>query len=293
MPRNSQNLVASYQDVTAVDIAALSPQSTGIRLRKIPAGIFPVPIGTQVFLPGAGPIVSSPPELPNDGDTYDVIDADGSSNILAPIIVTPGAGQTIDGFAGNFAFFGQNVEMTFTFDAEESNWTVSIGGAGFPVIPAASFGTIGEQAAVGNLTPGAGGAAILWAETVFPVVLGRYRVEMTYQATSSVSDTLTLLLATGGPGALSGGSTDTSDQNFFFNGATPVVVAPALTNETTNTDAAATKHLVTVVAYVNVPAVVGVSGQLEAGTIACRIATGAGGTALTLQLLEVSIEEVF
>lgn len=292
MPRNSQNLIASYQDVSAATIAALSTQSTGIRLRNIPAGTFPTPIGTQVFLPGAGPVVGTPPELPSDGDTYEVIDADGTSNVLAPIIVTPPAGTTIDGFSGSFVFFGSHVEFMFTFDAEESNWILDIGGAGFPVVPATTSGTIGEQAAVGNLTPGAGGAAILWAETLFPQVAGRFRVNMTYQGTSSVSDTISMLLAVGGPGAISGGAQDTEDTNFFFNGGTPVVVAAGLTNQTTNTDVAGTKHLINVTAIVTVPLVVGVSGTLDAATIACRIATGAGGTALTLQLLEVSIEEI-
>jgi hypothetical protein len=293
MSKNNQQLIASYQDVSGEIVAALSPQSTGMRLSDIPAGTADAPIGTQVYLPGAGPLLPFPPDAPSDGDSYQILDADGSCNRLAPVIITPPPGTTIDG-GSEYGFAVAFGKVTLTFDASQSNWLVDVGG-----LPAAALfgagGTIGGQAVPGNVTPGVAPGVVLWAREVSPVALGLYYVQFTHQAHLSVSDTLTYVISVGGPGGFTGGTADTEDPDFSYEGPTPIVIVPALTQVTTNTSGAGTAQLNTISAFVMVPLAPdsGSSGPLARATIACHVATGAGGTALTLQLLEASIEEQF
>ena len=119
MPTNSTGQLAIWKNADALDVFALSPQDTGVRVRAVPLA------GTSVELP-AGP--------PNDGDTYTVQDADGSASLANQITVTPPAGTTIRGLA-DYTIFLAHGGAVFTFDSETDDWSVFV--SNVPPLPVA------------------------------------------------------------------------------------------------------------------------------------------------------------
>jgi hypothetical protein len=109
MPRNATGTIAIYRDVSAVVLVALSFQESGVRCRAIPAP------STTVALPSG---------QPNDGDSYEVSDADGSCSPANALIVVPPAGTTIRG-AANFTATEAFETLTVTFDAKSGDWIVA------------------------------------------------------------------------------------------------------------------------------------------------------------------------
>jgi hypothetical protein len=150
MPANSVSTIAIYRDVSAVAAVKLSVQETGVRVRAIPSG------STTVALP------ASP--FPNDGDSYEVIDADGSCGPANLVIVTPTAGTTIRG-AGAFPLAAPFASARFTFDAAADAWTVAyIAGSSAPglgdalwieVAPGSTFAPTSDQVFLSCNTGGA------------------------------------------------------------------------------------------------------------------------------------------
>lgn len=107
MPANSSGQIAVWRD--AVDVASfnLSLQDTGVRVRQAQSP------STTIALPG---------EQPNDGDTYEVIDADGSCSAAHAIVIVPPAGTTIRG-AASFSLLVAYDCVCLTFDGETDDWT--------------------------------------------------------------------------------------------------------------------------------------------------------------------------
>src|SRR4029077_3389933 len=119
MPENSTGQIAVYQDLSAVAKFTFSPQVTGVRLRKIPAGTSTNPVGTFAVLPGE----------PSDGDNYELEDTDGSCDIDNANVVAPDPhGTATVGGLGAFPLFSPFAGGRFTFDAEANNWVVALTG---------------------------------------------------------------------------------------------------------------------------------------------------------------------
>jgi hypothetical protein len=120
MPQNSQGLIAVWQSATAVASVGLSVQNAGVLLRRIPSS------GTAVDLP----------DLPNDGDAYDVIDADGSCNTGHEIAIVPaGVGVSVRGGA-SLVLSVPFVACRLIFDAQSKDWTVTIASSAGTLPPA-------------------------------------------------------------------------------------------------------------------------------------------------------------
>src|SRR5579863_3082920 len=242
MPKNSQQLIASYQDVSDTTLATLSPQSSGIRLRQIPAGTVAAPIGTEVFLP---------PDDPSDGDTYEVIDADGSCNVTAPILITPPAGTTIANESGSFGLAGANIIARFTYEADETNWIPDLGALSLVEQQAETGGTFGGQVVPETFTPTAAGTALFACE-VFPRLAGFYRVSISFQVEPNADDTVSIVLFSGaGPASISGGTAvPASPLPFAYEGPTPLVIAAGPLTVKANQGQAVTSGEVTTISIV-------------------------------------------
>jgi hypothetical protein len=120
MPANSSGQLAIWQDADAVATFALSLADTGVRVRK-----------TQT----PSTTIELPQTEPNDGDEYQIIDADGSSSPMSAIVVVPPPGTTIQG-ATNYTSTVQRAALTVVFDNEASDWTVANadGGPNGPIV---------------------------------------------------------------------------------------------------------------------------------------------------------------
>ena len=115
MPQNSTGQLAIWQDALGVVEFDLSPQDTGVRVHDVQDP------QTLVRLPGV---------QPNDGDTYVIVDADGSASADNAIVIEPPTGTTIQGGA-SVAITSAFGAALVVFDGDESNWTVSFfGGQG-------------------------------------------------------------------------------------------------------------------------------------------------------------------
>ena len=295
MPKNNQQLITSYQDFSDELAVTVSPQSTGVRLRLIPAGTVSVPIGTEVFLPPA--VVDGGSDEPSDGDTYTIVDADGSCNGTAPIIVTPPDGTTIDG-ASEFALSLAGGSMTCTFDADNSNFNVELGGQSILALNELQAGTIAGQVTPTNITPNIAGA-ILWAASLQPFVVGLFKVEMTFDFTSSASDEVSVALRIYGDLISVTGGTAVPGGQLNYETSTAVVVTagsgPSAAKASATVTVVATKQgvlsltaLIQCAAVPETPPDVG----LEPVGIDCFLTTGANGTALSALGLNVVITEV-
>lgn len=117
MSANNVSTIVINRDVSAVATVNLSVQETGVRVRAIPT-----PGGTVVNLPAK--------PFPNDGDSYEVIDGDGSCSPANLLTVAAPAGTTIRGL-GVFVMSTPFASAWFTFDAAADSWivTFSAGGA--------------------------------------------------------------------------------------------------------------------------------------------------------------------
>lgn len=295
MPKNNQQLIKSYQDFSDESAVTLSPQSTGVRLRLIPAGTIGAPLGTQVFLPPA--VVDGGSDDPSDGDSYEVIDADGSANITAPIIVTPPTGTTIDGASG-FALVSSGASATFTYDAPAENWLVSVSGL-LAEQTGLETGTIDGQLTPGNITPNIAGA-ILAAAILEPKSTALFQVNATFGYECAAGDTVQLELRTYGDATVITGGAQVGGEEFFYEttgGGSPVVTAgsgPTLKATFDNTVVAGKQGIITVSALVQclaTPATPPALGLLPVG-LDLFLSTLANGSALTVLRLDCAITEV-
>jgi hypothetical protein len=116
MPSNNTGQIAIWQDAADVVEFHLSPQDAGVRVT-----------GTQA----PSTTISLPPGQPNDGDRYEVIDADGSASLSNTILVVPPSGTTIRG-AANFSITVAYAGVVFTFDQELDDWTATAASTGPP-----------------------------------------------------------------------------------------------------------------------------------------------------------------
>ena len=114
MPRNSTGTIAVWRNATNVATFDLSPQDTGVRVRQVQAP------NTTVNLPG---------QAPNNGDSYEIVDADGSASVLNQLVIAAPAGTTIRGGA-TFAIASPFGSALVTFDADADDWIVQQSGAG-------------------------------------------------------------------------------------------------------------------------------------------------------------------
>ena len=149
MPSNNTGQLLVYQDAINAASFNLSLQDTGVRVRQVRA-----PSTT----------INLPPEFPNDGNRYEVIDADGSASLANQIVVTPPPGTTIRG-AGTFPIASAFACATFIFDGEADDWTAcqeSTGGPPGPPGPPGAQGNLGPPGPPGAQgipgPPGAPGA---------------------------------------------------------------------------------------------------------------------------------------
>ena len=92
MPKNNQQLIASYQDFENETAVAISPQSSGARFSQIPSG------GTQVYLPPA--VVDFGTDQPSDGDFFQLTQG------------LPGA-TTVDGASQTLVATGSTLTVKF------------------------------------------------------------------------------------------------------------------------------------------------------------------------------------
>jgi hypothetical protein len=122
MARNNRNQIAIYRDVSAVVAVALSPQENGVRVRQVQGPTTTVSLPSDAF--------------PNDGDSYEIIDADGSSSPANQLRIVPPAGTTIRGGAF-FAIQSPFESATVTFDASHDEWLVEVGSCCAPGSPPA------------------------------------------------------------------------------------------------------------------------------------------------------------
>lgn len=123
MASNATGTIAVYAEAVALAAYKLNLQLTGLRLRQVP-----VTTGTAVTLP---------PSTPNDGDSYEVIDQDGSVSPTHPVVITPPAGTTIRG-AATFTLQVPFSYATLMFDGLTNDWNVQLsaggGGAGTEMV---------------------------------------------------------------------------------------------------------------------------------------------------------------
>jgi hypothetical protein len=290
MPKNNQQLIASYQEAVGVDVAALSTQDTGIRLRQIPGGTQGSPVGTQVFLP---------PDDPGDGDTYEIIDADGSCNGLAPMIVTAPTGTLIANVVNTIELVFPEINARFTYEAEFKNWTFDLSGIVSIASGVVEAGTVSGQAFPGNYTPGQSPGTLLWVASVTPSVAGQFKFEMTLTVEASVADSLSIQIATvGGLESVSGGQSDPEGGITWETSTSPVTFTATGTPTTATTNVqqvpAGEQVTITVTGVVTVPLAypgTATSGELARCGILCTLFTAAAGTALSDLALEVTISE--
>ncbi|MFI4971192.1 MAG: hypothetical protein ACHP7H_00815 [Hyphomicrobiales bacterium] len=217
MPKNNQQLIASYQNESDETVVALSPQSTGMRLSEIPLG------GTQVFLPGSRIGFPDPANDPSDGDSYEVLDADGSANGSAPILITPPFGTTIGGgFAAYFiaTAFGA---IVLTFDSETDDWKVFISALSNILANQGIIGSADGAVNPSNLAAPAG--VVLFAARATPQGTGIYSLAFTLTFTLSAPGTVTLTVQE--VDALTSLSGGTNLGAFFYETGTAVVVVGA------------------------------------------------------------------
>jgi hypothetical protein len=164
--------------------ASWGPGESQLRLSKIPPTLVGPP-ATACFV--------VLPEDPEDGDEYEVLDADGSCSPGAPVIVVPnpnGTATTISGLVG-FAMSTAFGGLKFNYDAGAKNWIVTLTGAGFLSLVQVA-GTVGTAVAPANF---AGGAAINLCAFLVKVKagLGLYRLQFALQATAAAADAALLL----------------------------------------------------------------------------------------------------
>jgi hypothetical protein len=295
MPKNNQQLIVSYQDFAAKDAVTLSPQSTGVRLRQIPAGTLGAPLGTVVYLPPA--VSSGGSDDPSDGDQYTIVDSDGSCNGTAPIIIVPPAGTTI-ALATETALFTTGISATVTYDAENENWDLVLGGQFAEA--AGGFGTFNGQVTPGNITPNIAGA-VLWATgPLTPKVSGLYQVNATFGYECAAGDTVQLELRTYGDVVSTTGGQFVNGGALFYETValgSPAVAAgsgPTVKATYDQTIVAAKQGIITISALVQAPATPETlpNTGLEQIAIDCFLSTLANGSALTVLRLDVSISEV-
>jgi hypothetical protein len=191
MPKNATaGALIINRDLSAAATWAFAPSDTTVRLSKIPG-----PTSTGRL-----------PDEPEDGDTYEVIDADGSCNAQHIVLVLPpvGSAATISGLVG-FALIGQFSGARFTFDAGANNWNVSLN-ANAAFFGGVSAGTGGGPAAPGNF---AGGAAVNLCAFGLPIrATGIFRLFFALKFTLSAADTVNVAVETvNNVTAITGGGT--------------------------------------------------------------------------------------
>jgi hypothetical protein len=171
MPENSTTAIAVNVDVDAYVATpaaggtyAFSPQDNTVRFRNIPANVA-----------GVGLLVTLPAN-PSDGDSYELVDADGSCNLGHAISLIPAPGGTATIAAQNspnlpnplpsFTFANVNAGARMQFDSKHNQWLLWQSATGL-YNAQNNFANLGSGGAVapGNF---AGGAAINLFAFLFP-----------------------------------------------------------------------------------------------------------------------------
>jgi hypothetical protein len=169
MPTNSTGQLAIWRDASGADEnpVNLSPQDSGVRLRDIQDP-------TTVNLPNVGE--------PNDGDDYEVQDADGSCSSGSPIAIVPPTGTTIRG-ASSLTLTAAFVTCRLIFDAIANDWTaeVSAPAAAVPTPARAWAQTTVELDDFATLHQ------VIVSVTVTPTVTGKFRVSLVMGAMATGS----------------------------------------------------------------------------------------------------------
>jgi hypothetical protein len=185
MPENSTGQIAIYQDFSAVQRFTFSPQVTGVRLRKIPAGTSASPGGTLAVLPAD----------PSDGDSYELEDTDGSCSVDNAIVVLPDPkGTATVGSVGAFPLFSPFAGGKFTFDAEANNWVVALTGNVALTGVFSKFGG-GNLLTPGDLTSGTTTPIVLFAYQFNVKGGGIFTIDFDLTFTLSQPDTVTIALS--------------------------------------------------------------------------------------------------
>ena len=176
MPSNSTGQLAIWRDVANAVAFPLSLTDEGVRVRQVRAP------STTIALP---------PSLPNDGDAYTVLDADGSAAVGNAIVVTPPEGTTIRGGA-SFIITTAFASAVVTFDSAANDWTV-------------------EEST--TAAPAPGSAVMTTADFVQPAVASP--VDVSVSSTAGYIDGMGIAVAGGGYYAIEaiGGPTDVTLTN--------------------------------------------------------------------------------
>jgi hypothetical protein len=199
--RDVQPLAAAAPTPTApAGSASWGPGESQLRLSKIPVA---------TLIPAAACFIVLP-EDPEDGDEYEVLDTDGTSSPVAPVIVLPNPNGTVTtvgglpGFAMTSAFGG----LKMVYDAPAKNWVVTLTGEGLTIALQNNAGTGGTPVSPANF---AGGAAINLCAFLVKVTggFGLFRLQFALQATAAAADAALILAVQIVPNvtALTGGNT--------------------------------------------------------------------------------------
>ena len=218
MPENSTGQIAIYQDLSAVSRFTFSPQVTGVRLRKIPAGTSTNLVGTFGVLPGD----------PSDGDSYEIEDTDGSCSVDNAIVVAPDPkGTATVGGIPAFPLFSPFAGGKFTFDAEANNWVVALTGnvALTGVFAKLAGGTL---LVPGDLTSGTTTPIVLFAYQFTTKGGGIFTFDFDLTFTLNQADTITIALSSVTDITAFSGGTESSSSlgtlRFESSGGGPVTV---------------------------------------------------------------------
>jgi hypothetical protein len=206
MPRNATGIIQINRDLTApyppVPTAdggpgvaggffEWSPQDTCLRLRKIPAA-------PSIFAAG---VVGVLPANPQDGDTYECVDADASCSVTHAILILPDSSQvptpTISGSNAvipvnplpAWIMFEPFSGVSFTYDAPANQWIATASALGNQTFQGTVFGPI----AAGDIAGGGSGTLLLAADMV-PTGLRIVRLVVAMSFTLSAADTVTAVI---------------------------------------------------------------------------------------------------
>ena len=285
MPENSTGQIAVYQDLSAVAKFTFSPQVTGVRLSKIPAGTSTNPVGTFAVLPGD----------PSDGDSYEVEDTDGSCSVDNAIVVTPDPhGTATVGGLGAFPLFSPFAGGRLTFDAEANNWVVALtGNVALTGVLAKLAG--GNMLTPGDLTSGTTTPLVLFADQFTSKGGGIFTFDFDLTFTLNQADTISIaLFSVTDITAFSGGTESTSSLGslrFESSGGGPVTITGTETQFGQWAKEIAAGELGKQTATWSGVTTIGVEDPNPIGLVATIVAATAG-TTITGMSLSTSVRQV-
>src|SRR5579872_5504307 len=199
MRNTSAGAIAVSQSFSAQATGTISPQTSRVFVRKVPANPS-AGVGMTLFLPAN----------PSDEDSYTVENTDGSCSFGHILVVKPDPndGTTVFGSPAGFPLLTPFSSATFTFEADGNlttptgpgNWVVSLDGTGAFIAGADIIGT-GISFPPGNVSPSNLSLAANTPQILFAVqdttkggTTGRLDFALDFKL--SASATLTLLIQT-------------------------------------------------------------------------------------------------